>query len=355
MLPFFDSTTLVDDPEALQARFHLDGYVFVRGQADTDALTDLRRQTTDIMTEAGWLDPDRDPMDAVATRVPTVEGEEDYHHVYDQIQALESFHAVAHQPGVTRVMQGLLGPTAFPHPLSIMRLVFPHNDDWATPAHQDHPNNQGTPDLYACWMPLADCAADAGALAILSGSHKLGLLPLEYSLGAGNRRAALDERVDDFDWVVSDFELGDMVVFSSLTLHRSLGNSTDRMRLSVDFRFQREHEPLTAGCLEPHFGRQTWDEIYEGWSDERLQYYWRDKSFPIVEWDASLHAIDDEQHDLGVEEKMRYNVARAQLARDHGWKSMPHIDKDYEDVRASLAAERETSLAAERETSRQGQ
>ena len=75
------------------------------------------------------------------------------------------------------------GADGLPHPLSIARLVFPGNEEWTTPAHQDYPNNQGTFELYACWMPLADCTMEEGNLSILRGSHKLGVAPLRVARG----------------------------------------------------------------------------------------------------------------------------------------------------------------------------
>jgi phytanoyl-CoA dioxygenase PhyH len=207
-------------------------------------------------------------------------------------------------------MTALLGASAFPHPLSIARLAFPRNETWATPPHQDFPNNQGTEDLYACWMPLGDCPTKQGSLAILRGSRRLGLAPLEFSLGAGHRKAKLDERFERLQWVGSDFELGDAVIFHSLTVHRSLPNTTDRMRLSVDYRFQREGEDLTAGCLEPHFARNTWDEIYDGWNREDLKYYWRDKNYTVVPWDAELHAVSKQQAEDGIKAWMHWRKDR---------------------------------------------
>jgi ectoine hydroxylase-related dioxygenase (phytanoyl-CoA dioxygenase family) len=294
--PFEDSSSLLDDPQALCARFERDGYVLLKGVVDRDLMLEARRAITEVCRAHGWLDPAYNPMAAIPQAGPFVEGEAKYLEVYDDIQRLEAFHAVPHHRSVSRCMTALLGPTAFPHPLSIARLMFPGNDEWATPQHQDYPNNQGTYDLYACWMPLADCAVADGSLSILRGSHTFGVAPLRASLGAGSRRAELDERYDELDWVGGDLALGDALVFHSLTVHRSLPNRGDALRLSVDYRFQREGEALTAGCLEPHFGRLSWDEIYASWQRDALKYYWHDKRFTVAEWDATLHEI--EQHEF---------------------------------------------------------
>jgi hypothetical protein len=310
--PFEDSSALLDDPAALRDSFDRDGYVLLRGAIDPDVLLEVRRAITRVLGTHGWLDPSYDPSAAVPQTGPFVEGEPKFLEAYDDVQRLEAFHAVPHHPSVRRCMTAVLGPTAFPHPLSIARLVFPGNEEWTTPPHQDYPNNQGTYDLYACWMPLADCPTEEGTLSILSGSHKLGVAPLRASLGAGNRRAELDYRYDGLDWVGGDLRLGDALVFHSLTVHRALPNRGQSMRLSVDYRFQREGEALTIGCLEPHFGRLSWEDIYAGWARDDLKYYWRGRLFTVEEWDSSHHAIDDEEFTVLLGDWLRWRKRHPQ-------------------------------------------
>jgi hypothetical protein len=177
----------------------------MRQVVDHGLLLKLRAQLTSVCAAHGWFKADSDPMDAIPSVAPCVEGEDRYFEVYDEIQKLEAFYAVPHHATVRRCMAALLGDSAFPHPLSIARLVFPANDQWTTPPHQDYPNNQGTQDLYACWMPLGDCPTELGSLSILRGSHRFGVAPLEFSLGAGNRRARLDARFEGLHWVGGDF------------------------------------------------------------------------------------------------------------------------------------------------------
>ncbi len=337
MQPFFDATPLLGDDDALRTRFDQDGYLFVRGAADRAAIERLHIDTTDILADLGWFHPDTDPLDAISNRVPTVEGEHDYFAAYDRIQRLESFHRLPHTDGVLGLMRKVLGESAWPHPLSVMRLVFPDNEQWATPPHQDYPNNQGTPDLIACWMPLHDCPAERGSLSILAGSHRFGVLPLEFSLGAGNATAFLDERMAALDWVGGDFAVGDAVIFGSHTVHRSLPNASRQMRLSADYRFQRENEPLTEGCLGTHFGRVSWDEVYQGWTSTDLIRYWENKEFEIVEWDDSMHDFATPISDH-IRERMVYDLGRLSLGESKGWDPVADLDELRQQVTADLRA-----------------
>jgi ectoine hydroxylase-related dioxygenase (phytanoyl-CoA dioxygenase family) len=295
MLDFVDSSDLLDDPAVLRRRFDEDGYLFLRQAIDHDVLLAARRDITAAMADHGWLRLGTDPMDAITQVEPRVEGEELFFEVYDDVQRSEAFHAVPHHQSVRRVIEPLLGPDAFPHPLGIARLAFAGSGDWHTPPHQDYPNNQGTEELIACWMPTADCPLAAGPVSVLRGSHRFGVVPVDASLGAGHRRARLGERFANLDWAGGDFELGDVLVFGSLTVHQALPNDSDRMRVSVDYRFQREGAALTAGCLEPHFGRMSWGDIYAGWRRDELRYYWRNKRYVIVEWNDDLRSFPEEQ------------------------------------------------------------
>jgi len=317
-LPMVASNDLLDDAAALRARIEAEGYLFLRGILPVAVLQQLLDDVTAVLQAIGWIRGGAARLEAESLVLPCREGESRYFEALDKIQQLESFHALAHEPALLAVMELLLGEGAFPHPLGVMRLVFPNNPEVTTPPHQDYRNNQGTPRLTAAWIPLADCPLECGPLAILPGSQRLGLLPLDFHLGPGNRQAVLPAGVIESQWVSADFKAGDVLLFPSLTVHKALPNQhPSRMRLSVDFRYQPEGEALTEQSLNPHFGRQQWEQIYRGWSSQRLQYYWRQKRYAVVPWDASLHALPPEHWDQALREDMIYERARQQRFEAH--------------------------------------
>ena len=305
------SNDLLDDPGALRAHMEAEGYLLLRGIVPTVALTHLLDDVTAVLARIGWVRGGATRLAAETLVLPCREGEPRYFEALDQIQQLETFHALAHEPALLAVMEILLGEGAFPQPLGVMRLVFPDNPEVTTPPHQDYRNNQGTRRLTAAWIPLADCPLECGPLAVLPGSHRLGLLPLDFHLGPGNRQAVLPTEEAASHWVTADFKAGDVLLFPSLTVHKALPNQhPSRMRLSVDFRYQPEGEALTEQCLQPHFNRQDWAQIYRHWSSERLQYYWRQKRYTVVPWDESLHALPPEHWEEALREDMIYERAR---------------------------------------------
>ncbi len=308
--PMYEANELLGDPDAVKARLADDGYLFFRDVLPRDRLLEVRDDITRILAEHGWIEDGERRMDARAISRPRREGQPKFFQVHDRVMKLESLHSMAHEPHLMDVMRQALGETVFPHPLSITRLVFPGAPELSTPPHQDFPNNQGTPNLTAAWMPLADCRIEDGSLAVLEGSNKFGVLPLKFHLGAGNRAAVLPDEIRRCRWVGADFRLGDLILFPALTVHKAMENhNKERMRLSVDFRYQLEGEALTEGCLKPHFQRLSWEEIYADWKSDRYKYYWRDKHFVEVPWDENLHALPDEHIDEAYEQELAFNVA----------------------------------------------
>jgi ectoine hydroxylase-related dioxygenase (phytanoyl-CoA dioxygenase family) len=279
-----DSSDLLDDADALRQRLSEDGYLYLREVLDREAVLQLRRELLGILARHGWISGGLKLLDGQAVVEPLHEEMPEHAPVYDDIQRLEAFHAFAHRPELMAIMRAALGPSAFPHPLKICRIGFPDFYEATTPPHQDYPNNQGTTNLTAAWIPVGDLPMDLGPVAILRGSHRYGVLPLGGHMGPGRRQAKVPRKMlEELRWVTSDFAAGDVLVFNSLTVHAALHNITEfDLRLSVDFRYQLEGEALTEICLHPHFQRLTWEDVYEGWESDEYQYYWKDLRYEVV-------------------------------------------------------------------------
>lgn len=283
-LPMRESNDLLGDPEALQARLEEDSYLYFRQVLAPEAVEEVRNDVLRVLARHGWVQGGWLTGKGIAVSKPVWEGLAGYAAVYDDVQRLETFHTLAHDEALNEVMRQVVGPTAFPHPLKIARLSYPSNPEISTPPHQDYPNNQGTERLLASWIPLGDIPTLLGGLAILRGSHRYGLLPLTTHPGPGARQAVLPpEMLEACRWVTTDFHAGDVLLFPAMAVHASLHNASEMyMRLSVDFRWQQEGEALTPGCLEPHFQRLSWEEVYEGWESTEHQYYWRELDYEVV-------------------------------------------------------------------------
>ncbi len=276
--PFTVSNPLIDDAEKLREQARQDGYLYFRGLIDAESILNLRRDFLVLCHRHGWVEGGENLMDAIRTSTPFMEGDDGYWPVLDEFQRLESFHAFAHHPAILDVCDKLFGEKTLVHPRNIGRIMFPENTKYTTPAHQDYIHIRGTEDTYTGWIPLGACSEELGGLSVLAGSHRFGIFPVKPALGAGGLgidTAPLE--ADGLGWVAGDYALGDALFFHSHTVHKALPNqTTDRIRLSVDYRYQGGSKPVTEGSLLPHFNRMGWDEIYDGWHATKYQYYWND-------------------------------------------------------------------------------
>ncbi len=276
---FRGSNDALDDGPELRRRIAEEGYLFFRGLQDADLMLALRRDMLSVIAEAGWLVPGTDPADGIAdpSRACT-EGDPEYTEVYSAVYRLESFHRSGHWPEVLELMGKIIGQPVLPHPQKIARLWFPKFSDHTTPVHQDFVHFQGNFDTYTCWAPVGDCPIELGPLAILPRSHELEhLLDHHFSLGAGGLKIEPGEL--EGEWYSTDFELGDTLVFNALMVHKALPNLTaDRLRVSLDNRYQAASDLIAEHMLQPHLQRLsglTWEEVYADWSGSRdLRYYW---------------------------------------------------------------------------------
>jgi ectoine hydroxylase-related dioxygenase (phytanoyl-CoA dioxygenase family) len=110
-----------------------------------------------------------------------------------------------------------------------------------TPPHQDHWYTGGTTNLWTVWIALTEIPLALGPLAVLPGSHVKGLVPHDGQ-GAGRQGVQV---IEDEQFAAAPLAAGDAIVFNCLTVHRALPNVTrDRVRLSVDYRYQPANEPI---------------------------------------------------------------------------------------------------------------
>ncbi len=282
-----------NDPGELRRRLDRDGYLFFRRLQDPDRLRALRREMLTVMQEGGWLAAGTDPVDGIANlESRCTEGDVEYTDVYHRVYKLESFHRSAHRPEVLGLVERILGKPAMPHPQKIARLWFPQYTEHTTPAHQDFVHFQGNFQTLTCWAPVGDCPRELGGLAILAGSHKTGkVLTHHFSLGAGALDVELGDKERIREWHSTDYKIGDTLIFPALTIHKALPNLTeDRLRVSLDNRYQAIGDPIAEHMLLPHmhiYNQLSWEDVYRGWESDDLKYYWESIENPILPRDMS--------------------------------------------------------------------
>jgi hypothetical protein len=270
---FHVSHTGREDIASLAARLERDGYLFLPGLLPTADVANVQRQVGEIIRDAGWLR--RDAPVAMALAEPAgfcVDPEPVYVNVLRKINSLQDYHALKHHKKLIDLFTALLGGPILPHPRVLGRNIWPDQPAFTTKAHQDFPNVQGTEEVYTAWIPLIDCPLEVGPLQVASGSHRRGVFDFDIAAGAGG--IEISDPLEGL-WRSAGFAQGDVLIFHSLTVHKGVANFSDRLRMSMDVRYQLLSEPFNLDNANADGQPLAWDDIYPGWTRADLQYYWQ--------------------------------------------------------------------------------
>jgi hypothetical protein len=262
-------------PQSLQQELSSRGYALIRALLPHSDVTNLLDDITQILSSAGWLQPGHDPLERIAN-VGAACGDPDpaFKRTYKEVFSLESFHALPHNPALKRAMKMVVGEEVLIHPKAIGRLIFPNCERLTVHPHQDYRFMNGDPECYTVWIPLHDCPTNVGPLQILEGSHRFGFQKHEDEnlhvpeIPAG---AAMGD-----EWVGGQINAGDVLIFHSLTVHAASPNRSNKLRISLDCRFQDSRRVLNPANLVFAGGSgKSWESIYAQWQSSDLKYYWK--------------------------------------------------------------------------------
>jgi len=225
-----DDSPLPGDPATLRAQARMQGYLFMRERIPAQTILALRRQILGLCADIGYVGQ-ADPNEAIAGRrqVPSWDDQE-WVHFQGRAQQIPEFAALARHPRIVEIVEMIFDGPALGDQGNVCRLLPPQLPQLVTPPHQDGHFIRNNPNLWTAWVPLGDCPAELGGLAILPHSHIAGLLP-HSAAGVAQPSAA--------NWASADYRAGDVLFFHLLTVHRSLPNRTaNRIRVSVDMRYR---------------------------------------------------------------------------------------------------------------------
>lgn len=266
-----ESSDVADAPDQLRARMQADGYIFLRDWLSRADVQDARWECLRRLSDAGQLHPDFPLEDAVAAPDTSVQFAPEL--ALGNAPLLK----VLYSGAMIQFYERLLGESVRHFDFTWLRAVSP---GWATPPHCDVVYmGRGTQELYTSWTPLGDVDAHQGGLMVLEGSHEIAKLnhyrrkdvdavcanrssdksgthdapwPRDTPrIGAQMRNggwlsrtpATLRERLGGRWLTTSNFQMGDLLVFSVHLVHGSIDNRSSRVRLSSDSRYQRASEP----------------------------------------------------------------------------------------------------------------
>lgn len=216
----------LDSLEIVREQALEDGYILARGAIHPALILRLREGVLQICARRNWLSPQ---FRGFANDSP------EFLELQREVQQLPEFAELRESPELRGIVEKVIGVEFLSQQGDVCRVVHPNAPEFTTPQHQDQFFMNREEEIWIVWIPLGDCPREMGPLAVWPGSHRRGLLPTN---AAGCIRS--DEEIP---WTSFDLACGDALLLHKLTVHRALPNTTDQMRLSVDYRFAR------AQCL----------------------------------------------------------------------------------------------------------
>lgn len=246
---FLDSTPDLDRGPVLAQRYAKDGYLYLRAALDPKPLLSVRDKIVDVLVSEGmaeahesgprWSGADPASLEELLLYEPRAEL--DYLEESEVASVIER--AWGHAPLIWRSVA--------------IFSSFPDDSVFVKGPHQDRFFPDDEADGFAtAWLPLTVIDnVECGGLAIAAGSHRRGRLEervledMKMRSGSGPVRALRAQDVED-PWLSASMNPGDMLIFHSLAVHSGLANFSNRVRLALALRFQRQD--IEASPLSRH-------------------------------------------------------------------------------------------------------
>jgi len=273
-----DANEFLTDRTALRKRMEEDGYLLIRGLHDREAVAAARHEILEKLHERGMLAPDH-PIQEGFYNPGYQEPVSTSAMANRELIRSGAFQAVVAGTPVLEFFASFLGGPARSFDFHWLRTV---GTGAESSIHYDAVfMNRGTRQLYSCWSPLGDLSLEMGPLVLCLGSHRFeevkesyGRADVDRDLIAGHFSEDPVEIVDKFGgcWATTNFEMGDVVIFGMHTMHASLPNLSEKLRISVDSRYQLASDPI--------------DERWVG-TDPKGHYAWRKAEAEIEPLDVS--------------------------------------------------------------------
>jgi hypothetical protein len=278
----FDSSNLLERTDLLRQKLEEDGYLYLPGFFKSEAVLEARKVVTDRLMEQGFLDKNHPSIDGIVSKVKIVNAKSAFRPKTgkENLEPVKMYNAddltrqnrplldLLHKGKLIEFFEDFFGRPVRHYNYTWFRAVSP---GLGTPPHCDWVYmSRGTRNLLTTWMPVGNAHLDLGGLMILEGSHKksdrlqnyLSRDVDEYCVNGMNaRKIESGEMLYEWDgtlsenpaslreklggrWLTAEFNAGDILIFTMRTVHASLDNQSNRVRLSVDTRYQPADEPF---------------------------------------------------------------------------------------------------------------
>jgi hypothetical protein len=266
-----DSSPVVDDSPELHRRMESDGYLLLRGLLDRNQVLAARQTAVYKLMNGGHLKPGTDPMDCIAA------GDTQSRSQHDIAKENKELSKLLYSGVMTDFFTQFIAEPIKHYDFTWFRAIAPGK---GTPPHCDivYMGRGERQQLFTAWTPIGDIDYAMGGLIVLEGSHNLSHLRETYGemdvdtycsnkdglagqdhWGKGRSKGWLGQNppklrksLGGLRWLTAEFNAGDVIIFSMYTVHASLDNTSDRLRLSSDSRYQPASKPADERWVGPN-------------------------------------------------------------------------------------------------------
>lgn len=262
------SADALDDFGELRRRFEADGYLFLPGLLEQDTLLAARRRMLEDLAQMDFVDAGYPLLDGVARREAAVSALS----MQGLVKNNEPLRQTLYSGRMISFYERFLGGPVRHLDFTWCRVKTSGTETATSPHYDIVFMGRGTRKLYTSWTPLGDIPKQMGGLMILENSHRQEEIKAGYGskdvdiyctnapdaaeIESGQKRwhhadtgqyakdAVAVGRALKSRWLTTDYQLGDLLVFGMYTMHASMDNHTNRLRLSTDTRYQLASEPV---------------------------------------------------------------------------------------------------------------
>ena len=234
---------LLNDFDRLSTLYHVDGYLFFRSVLDERAVLRAKQEFASVLQQQGIARVNESEAIWTGAGLDQIDD--------DVLYALDGYQKLLDLESTRRFIERIFAEPVFMYQNVDIRFALPNDEKHLTPSHQDHFFIRQTERFRTVWIPLMPIERKVGGLAVAARSHHRGLLEhlehetaYSYIFRGRKQRGVPLERIHQ-TWLTADYRHGDLLVFHSLMIHRALPNRSNRIRLSLDTRYQPLSEPRT--------------------------------------------------------------------------------------------------------------
>jgi len=157
------------------------------------------------------------------------------------------------------IVEGIVGPEITCSPIQHIRPKLPAGltpeggDPHVAPWHQDAGVTWADADPYfilTVWIPLTEATVENGCLQIIPRTHGKGLMQHHTKPGVGT--VIMDEEMPQSAVLTLPMQKGDLLLMHKEIPHCSTANTSDKIRWSMDLRYQETGTP-TGRPFHPDF------------------------------------------------------------------------------------------------------